>query len=72
MKVLVNTVNTVGVMGGNGELACDDVQPLMSHYLRALPITIFIYGYDGKPGKAEHHEIAEMRIALRRSRKLTL
>lgn len=50
---------------GNGELAWDDVQPLMSHYLRALPITIFIYRYDGKRGKAEHHEVAEMRKWLR-------
>jgi O-acetyl-ADP-ribose deacetylase (regulator of RNase III) len=50
---------------GNGELDWVDVQPLMSHYLRALPITVYVYRYDGKRGKAEHHEISEMRKWLR-------
>jgi len=51
---------------GNGELAWNDVRPLMVRYLRTLPINIYVYLYDRTSvAPAEHKDVASMRKWLR-------
>ena len=41
---------------GNGGLKWDDVRPLMKHYLRPLPIPIYIHDFEVDIGLPEHRE----------------
>jgi O-acetyl-ADP-ribose deacetylase (regulator of RNase III) len=51
---------------GNGELAWDEVRPLMVRYLKPLPINTYIYEYDRPPVmKPEHRDIEGTRAWLR-------
>jgi O-acetyl-ADP-ribose deacetylase (regulator of RNase III) len=50
---------------GNGELAWEQVRPLMVKYLQPLPINIYVYLYDRDSTIAvEHREIERMRLWL--------
>ena len=50
---------------GNGELAWDDVRPLMETYLKKLPIEVFIYIQDKKNPDPEHNDIKNIKKWLR-------
>lgn len=46
---------------GNGELSYDDVQPLMEHYLKPLPIQTFLYPPLPRGAAPEHRNVGEIR-----------
>jgi O-acetyl-ADP-ribose deacetylase (regulator of RNase III) len=50
---------------GNGELAYDDVRPLMERYLHGLPIPVFLYPPLPRTEVAEHRAPATVRAWLR-------
>lgn len=62
LKKFVNTYAEKGITSiafpklgcGNGELSWDDVKPVMERYLKALPITIYIYIGNDKTQTPEH------------------
>ncbi|WP_057463169.1 macro domain-containing protein [Pseudovibrio sp. POLY-S9] len=43
---------------GNGGLNWDEVKPMMVHYLRNLPIDIYIHDFEANIGKPEHHFVS--------------
>lgn len=47
---------------GNGGLDWNDVRPLMEHYLKSLPIPIFIHDHSVDIGIPEHLEAAALRL----------
>ncbi len=54
---------------GNGELDWNEVRPLMEHYLKNLPIDVYIYLDKGKQEEPEHKHPKEMQEWLRKNAK---
>jgi hypothetical protein len=50
---------------GNGGLDWEEVRPLMEHYLRPLPISVYIHDYTADVGLPEHLEIKDAALADR-------